>query len=375
MPAAAASLRIDDAPDGARTVRLAGRLDAAGVSALWTQAREAAASARRGLVVDASGVDYCDVAGAALLIDLRRAIHGSVAPVNGLAPEFQAILDQFDRRDVRDTRPVAPRRDLHAWISAAGAWSLRMLGEMKQQIAFVGQAVAALAAAARDPRSVRWKDAILAAERVGVDALPIVALIAFLMGMILAFQSAIPLRQYGGEIFVADLVGLSMLRELGPLMTAILLSGRTGASFAAEIGTMKVNDELNALETMGLDPVRFLVVPRLIAALIMTPLLTIFADMIGLLGGALAMLAFSIPISAYFNEAQQFLDGGDFLSGWVKSFVFGVLIAGIGCMKGIATRNDATAVGESTTDAVVAAIIMIVVVDGIFAYVYYHLGI
>ena len=208
-----------------------------------------------------------------------------------------------------------------------------------------------------------------------MDALPIVALIAFLMGVILAFQSAIPLRQFGGEIFVADLVGLSMLRELGPLMTAILLAGRTGAAFAAELGTMKVNDEINALSTMGIDPIRFLVVPRLLAALIATPLLTIFADMVGLLGGALTMLAFSIPTATYFNQLSGWVGIGDFFTGWVKAFVFGALIAGIGCLKGLQARNDACAVGEATTSAVVASIVMIVVIDGLFAWLYYYLDV
>src|SRR5258705_325002 len=132
---------------------------------------------------------------------------------------------------------------------------------------------------------VRWRDVWLICEKVGADALPIVALISFLLGVILAFQSAIPMKKFGAEIFVADLIGLAMLRELGPLMTAILLAGRSGAAFAAEIGTMKVNQEVDALTTMGLDPVRFLVTPRVIAAVLMTPLLTLFADLVSLIGG------------------------------------------------------------------------------------------
>src|SRR5262249_52346940 len=157
------------------------------------------------------------------------------------------------------------------------------------QVSFIGETTAALTHAMVRPASVRWRDVWQICERAGVDALPIVSLISFLLGMILAFQSAVPMKRFGAEIFVADLLGLAMLRELGPLMTAILLAGRSGAAFAAEIGTMRVNQEVDALTTMGLDPVRFLVTPRIIAALLMTPLLSAYSDLIGVLGGALTM--------------------------------------------------------------------------------------
>ena len=166
--------------------------------------------------------------------------------------------------------------------------------------------------AARHPRSVRWKDVWRICEQVGADALPIVALISFLLGMILAFQSAVPMKRFGAEIFVADLIGLSMLRELGPLMTAILLAGRSGAAFAAEIGTMRVNQEVDALTTMGLSPVRFLVTPRIIAAVLMTPLLVLFSDLVGMVGGAVTMQSFSIPIVTFLKEIDSAVDADRF---------------------------------------------------------------
>lgn len=371
-PAAPPTLSAQTRADGTRVVALAGRLDAAGVSALWQSAhRDAAGSGA--LLIDASSVQYCDGAGIALLVDLLRTRPNGQSSVQGLEARYQSLFEQFNpARVVAPPLPAAPAESL---VASVGRYAQSILDALVAQIAFLGEVGVALVSVLRHPRSVRWRDTIVLAERVGIGALPIVILIAFLMGVILAFQSAIPLRQYGGEIFVADLVGLSMLRELGPLMTAILLAGRTGAAFAAEIGTMKVSDEVSALTTMGLDPVRFLVVPRILAALLATPLLTIFADMAGLIGGALTMLAFSIPTTTYFNELSTWVSASDFLSGWVKAFVFGSLIAGIGCMKGLATRNDATAVGESTTSAVVAAIIMIVVVDGIFAMLYFKLDV
>jgi phospholipid/cholesterol/gamma-HCH transport system permease protein len=246
---------------------------------------------------------------------------------------------------------------------------------MRTQIAFIGETTAALWYAFTHPHRVRWKDVWYTCEQVGANALPIVALISFLLGVILAFQAAVPMRQFGAEIFVADLVGLSILRELGPLMTAILLAGRSGAAFAAEIGTMKVNEELNALTTMGLDPVRFLVVTRILAALLMVPLLSLFADLIGVLAGGLTMLSFSIPIVTYLKEVDSIVDLKDVLAGLVKTPVFAILIAGIGCLRGLQTQTGASAVGISATRAVVSGIVLLVVVDGIFAVIYYILDI
>jgi len=166
-----------------------------------------------------------------------------------------------------------------------------------------------------------------------------------------------------------------MLRELGPLMTAILLAGRSGAAFAAEIGTMHVNQEVDALTTMGLDPVRFLVTPRIIAVLLMTPLLTIFSDLVGLFGGALTMQTFSIPFSTFLKEVDSAVTMTDFMAGFIKSFVFATLVAGIGCLRGLQTAAGASAVGDSATRAVVSGIILLVVVDGLFALAYYMLNV
>src|SRR4030095_3135529 len=222
-----------------------------------------------------------------------------------------------------------------------------------------------------NPASVRWRDVWRICEQVGVDALPIVALISVLLGMILAFQSAVPMKRFGAEIFVADLIGLAMLRELGPLMTAILLAGRSGAAVAAEIGTMRVNQEVDALTTMGLDPVRFLVTPRIIAAVLMTPLLTVFSDLVGLVGGAITMQSFSIPIVTFLKEVDSAVTTTDFMAGFVKSFVFAITIAGVGCLRGLQTAAGAAAGGDSATRAVVSGIILLVVIDGVFAVIYF----
>jgi phospholipid/cholesterol/gamma-HCH transport system permease protein len=183
------------------------------------------------------------------------------------------------------------------------------------------------------------------------------------------------MRQFGATLYVADLLGISITRELGPLMMAIMFTGRSGAAFAAELGTMKVNEEVDAIDTMGLDPVRFLVVPRLLAGIAVAPVLAVFSDVIGIVGGAAVMPAFGIPVIAYANEVLAATTITDFAGGIVKSFVFGVVVAGVGCLRGLQTRSGAAAVGLSTTSAVVTGIVLIVVVDGIFAMVYYYLGV
>jgi phospholipid/cholesterol/gamma-HCH transport system permease protein len=374
-PSPAASLAVSDV-DGKRELRLAGRLDAYSIAGVWPDARAALDAAPNvPVLIETSRVEYCDGGGIAMLVDLLRQLRRPEAQVSvvGLKPQFQTLLDQFDPAALR-APPKEHEERLHA-VAEIGRAALIVGRDMRVQVAFIGETSAALWFAVTHPHRIRWKDVWYTCEQVGVNALPIVALISFLLGIILAFQSAVPMKQFGAEIFVADLVGLSILRELGPLMTAILLAGRSGAAFAAEIGTMKVNEELNALTTMGLDPVRFLVVTRIIAALLMMPLLCIFSDLIGILGGALTMISFNIPISAFLHEVDSLVDVKDLLAGLAKAPVFAILIAGIGCLRGLQTQTGASAVGISATRAVVSAIILLVVVDGIYAFVYYLLDI
>jgi len=370
----AAALAVSDASDGRVLLALSGRLDAQTIPDVWRDALKALRDAgARPVIVDAAAVDYCDGAGVALLVDLLRQPRAGAVEVTNLKPAFGDLLRQYDPQSLdRDLDPPPAARPA---IEQIGRDTSGLLRDMRAQVMFIGQVVAALAYAVRHPSSVRWRDVALVCERVGADALPIVALISFLLGVILAFQSAVPMKRFGAEIFVADLIGLSMLRELGPLMTAILLAGRSGAAFAAEIGTMRVNQEIDALTTMGLDPVRFLVTTRIIGTVLMTPLLTIFAMLVGLLGGAFTMLSFSIPFVTFVKEVEGIVSLQDFMAGFVKSFVFAILIAGIGCLRGLQTSAGASAVGDAATRAVVTGIVLIVVVDGVFAFVYFLLNI
>jgi len=193
------------------------------------------------------------------------------------------------------------------------------------------------------------------------------------MGLITAFQAAVQLRQFGADIYIADLVGLSITRELGPLMTAIIAAGRSGAAFAAEIGTMKVSEEVDALTTMGLDRTRFLVTPKVLALLFMLPCLTLYADVVGILGGlAVASGGFDIPIVVYLRQTAFAMSAWDVFSGLLKSVAFALLIAGVGCLRGFQAQTGAASVGRITTSAIVAGIFLIIVTDAIFTVLFHY---
>jgi phospholipid/cholesterol/gamma-HCH transport system permease protein len=367
-------LRLDGPRDGLFKLIFAGRLDSTTTGSVWRPASSAILKAQAAnAVVDASAIDYCDGAGIALLIHLRdvQSRAGGRLEIAGLRPEFASLLDDWTPESATEVAGDHSRRK--NLMVELGEATVELWHDVQVLVSFVGEMSVALAYAAIHPRSVRWRDALAIAETVGVNALPIVALISFLMGLIMAFQAATPLRQFGAEHFIAKMIGLSILRELGPLMTAIILAGRSGSAFAAELGTMKVREEIDALRTMGLDPVRFLIVPRVLAAVCMTPLLTVFADLIGLIGGAVVMRSLGFPLVTYFHQVQYAVSYGSLVGGLVKAFVFGILVAGIGCLRGLQAGTGATAVGESTTSAVVSGIILIAITDGIFSVIYYYL--
>jgi phospholipid/cholesterol/gamma-HCH transport system permease protein len=226
-----------------------------------------------------------------------------------------------------------------------------------------------------NPKHIRWQDFWRSLEDIGPKALPIILLIGFLVGVIITFQSAAPFAKFGAQIYIVDLVGLGLVREMGPLMTAIILSGRTASAFAAEIGSMKINQEIDALITMGISPVKFLSIPRILAATLMTPLLSLFLMAAGVVGCFLTMVSLGNNFHMISNELYQIVTVQDFIAGLLKTFVFGAIITSIGCLHGIKTSMGASAVGTSTTKAVVSSLIMLTVADGIFAVVYYALGI
>jgi phospholipid/cholesterol/gamma-HCH transport system permease protein len=372
----AAALVVDRSRPDQPVLTFTGRLDAAGTAALWKRTFDLIErEAPKLLRVETSGVDYCDGTGIGLLLEIERRVRLQAGKVelSGLRPEFRRLLDQFDPDNFAEV-PSGKLRPV-SLPEATGRAAVNTCRALRDLVIFVGELSVALLRALRRPGSVRWRDVWLIMEKAGVDALPIVALISFLVGLIMAFQAAVPMRQFGTEIYVANLIGLAVLRELGVLMTAIILAGRSGSAFAAELGTMKIDEEIDALTTMGLDPVPFLVVPRVLAALIVTPLLTLFADLIGLVGGSIVLLSMGYPMVTYVRQIQSAVDLVDLGSGFSKSFVFGVIVAAIGCLNGLRTEAGPSAVGDAATRAVVSGIILIVISDGIFSVLFYYLGI
>ena len=352
---------------------ISGRLTAASLTPVWREATHVlTANADRPVVVDASGLEYADASGIALLFHLRTLARkpGADIAIRNLRPTLETIVMRFDPRLAQSTQ----RASSPATLECIGQDAAQHLREAAESIDFVGRAASALAASLLPRARVRWRDTLALVDGAGADALPVIALVGFLMGVIIAFEIGNVAQQFGAVLYTVDVVGIALVRELAPLMTAIVFAGRSGAAFAAEIGARKVNDELSALTTFGLDPVALLVVPRLIAPLIAVPLLTVLADMAGLLGGALVMLRFDVSLTQFYYQILGNVQMSDVLIGVVKAAVFGVLIAAIGCRRGLGTGMGAAAVGQSTTHAVVTSIVMVVVVDGFFAVLLDRLG-
>lgn len=290
----------------------------------------------------------------------------------GLSEKFQRNLKiaEDDSKQSFDSEKQTLRKS-----ERIGKYTIEFLLEFKYLVSFTGEVTISFWNSLMHPSKIRWKDAFRVMETMGVNSFPIIAMIGFLLGLIMSFQSAIPMRRFGAEIFVANLVGLSLFRELGPLMTAFILAGRSGSAFAAELGTMKVSEEIDALTTMGLPPVQFLIIPRLVAALIVTPLLTVIFNLFGLIGGAVVLVSFGFPLITFVNQVNIAVGFSDIFGGLVKSYFFGMIIASIGCYRGLRTTTGAGAVGESTTAAVVGSIILVSLLDGIFSVLYFYLGI
>jgi phospholipid/cholesterol/gamma-HCH transport system permease protein len=348
------------------SISLDGRITAYNAAPIWKDALDTLArNPDRPIVVDASRLEYIDDVGIALLFDLLRRDRPPQAKIEmrDLASNLAALVEAYDPKDF--VQP-APRRAQIGILEHIGRVTAQEIAYVKTIAGFLGQCAVALCYGLRHRGVVRWGEVVSVATEAGANAVPIVLLIGFLMGVIIAFEIGLVAQKFGAVIFVVNGVGVAMLRELGALMTAIVFAGRTGAAFAAQIGTQKVNEEVNAIQTFGLDPVHFLVLPRLIAAVLVVPLLTVLADVIGVFGGALVMATFNVSFVEFHSQLLGAVDAGDFVLGLVKAAVFGLAIAAIGCQRGLATGEGATAVGLSTTSAVVTSIVWIVVLDGFF---------
>ncbi len=357
-------------------VKINGRLDAYTTSGAWAQSVKALSDAKpANLILNASGVDYCDASGISLFIKLRleQEKRGGEFNLEGLSPELEKLYNLFDPEQFAEHEEgKAPKDDP---IVAVGKESFNFWEELKVHIEFTGKVTVGLIKAATHPWKIRWQEVLMTSEKFGANSLFIIALVNFLVGLVIAFQSAIPMQTYGAEIFVADLVVIAYFKELGPLMTAFVVNGRSGSAFAAELGTMKVNEELDALDTMGLDPVPFLVIPKVIAAIFMLPLLTVFGNLFGLLGALVVMFSLGFTFQTFLNQITTAATYGLLLSGLFKTLFFALIIAGVGCLAGMRATKGPSAVGDAATKAVVIGIVLMILVDGIFGVIYYILGI
>ncbi len=249
-----------------------------------------------------------------------------------------------------------------------GGASLKIGNDLLSFISFLGDVGSAVVDAVRNPRRIRWRETLYYMDMCGSDALPITSLICFLIGVILGYQSAMQMHKYGADLYLPALVGCSITRELGPLMVAVVATGRAGSAFAAEIGTMKVSEEIDAMRTMGFVPVRFLVIPKLIAMVLMMPLLTIIGDVCGLIGGMLvANVHLDMPFITYYNQSVYWILPRYFVEGLIKSGVFALIITCVGCMRGFETGDDAVSVGRAATSAVVTSVFFIIVADSLLS--------
>jgi len=375
-PEASARIDLREGPGGGSVLTLTGPLDVGTAAAARREVEARLAGVRsKSLEVDASGIDRGDMSGMCILYELSegRLLPGVRATVKGLRPEFQTLLGAFP--PPADLAGIEERRVRKRLFEEVGAATQSVLADAGAQLRFIGSIVQGFGAVLRRPRAMRWREVGVVFEKAGVNALPIVSLISLLMGLVIAFQAAQPLAMFGAQIFIADMIGLVMVREFSPIFTAIIFAGRSGSAFAAEIGTMKVNEELNALETMGLDPVRFLVIQRVFAGTLVMPVLAAYSMVLGVWGGVLVMMMMGFSFAQIWTQLTGALGVHDVLVGISKSFVFGAIIAGLGCLRGMQTKEGPNAVGDSTTRAVVAGILMIIVVDAVYAVLTYVLKI
>lgn len=370
--AAEVSDGLDARAEGTGGVRLLfrGALDAPVVSRLWPEAIRRAKGAAP-LTLDLGRVTAIDTAGAVLLLRLEQDAGGArwLGLEDGPA---QAVVERT-RRALGAPAAKAAADDL-PWVGRIGRATVRRGDRVLDQVAFLGEAILAGAGAARQPWRLRFGEAMRHLDEAGLRAFGLTLLLGFLIGVILAFQSSAPMRAFGAEYLIPNLVGISLLRELGPLMAAVILAGRTGSAFAAELGTMQVNEEVDALRIMGIDPIAWLVLPRLLAAMLVMPVLALLMDLSGLVGMGVVVTSLGFAPAAIVGQLQYAVTLRDLWGGLAKAAVFGLAIGLIGCRAGLTAGRGPRAVGDAATTAVVGGIVAIVLIDGAFAALFYRLG-
>ena len=320
--------------------------------------------------LDADEVIALDTTGAWLLHRTITALErsGCKVTLEGLRPEFSALLTLVANANMAQKLIAPPRLSL---LNKIGQRAWVALQNLLAMLAFVGECAMVLARALAHPQTIRWRPVLHNLQSAGFDALPIVGLLSFLMGVVISYQGADQLQRFGANIFIVDLVSLSMLRELSPLMTAIIVAGRSGSAYAAQIGTMKVTEEIDALRTIGIGPIELLVLPKMLALIIALPLLTLYADITGVLGGMImASSKLSVSFDVFLDRIGNAVSLSSFLTGIGKAPVFAAIISLVGCFQGFQVGGSADSVGRQTTVSVVQSIFLVILADALFSVVF-----
>ena len=355
----------------ARDLVLSGFWTARGIGPIEHQLESIRLASRTDAIADGTRIEALDTAGAWVLHKLLMRLRGGdvIVTVRGLRPRFAKLLDVVAQQIADEAaKPVpAPIPSLTV-VERIGRSTEAVLSETVVLLAFIGESAYALGGCFRQPARFRWRTVLYNIRIAGIDALPIVGLLSFMLGIVVAYQGAAQLRQYGANIFVADLVGLSMLREFAPLITAIIIAGRSGSAYAAQIGTMEVTEELDAMRTLGIEPMEQLVLPKIIALVIALPLLTVFADLLGVFGGMLmAQAQLGVGFGEFLDRFVKAVSITAYMVGIGKTPIFAGIIAVVGCFQGFRTKGGADSVGRQPTRAVVQSIFLVILTDGLFS--------
>jgi phospholipid/cholesterol/gamma-HCH transport system permease protein len=351
---------------GAAELRCSGDWVLPAAAALESRLQALVVPGAHPLAIDASEITAMDTCGAWLLYRAMRALDsaGRSTQLRGLRPEFHALLDLVAAR----APALAPAAAPPGVLARIGANAWQGLADTLGLLAFVGESALAAARWVAAPRRIRWRPIFHNLQSAGLEALPIAGLLTFLLGLVIAYQGAEQLRRVGANIYIADLVGLAMVRELSPLITAIIVAGRSGSAYTAQIGTMKVTEELDALRTVGVPPLDILVLPKVIALVLALPLLTVYTDVMGILGGMLmARAQLDVGFGTFVERLGDAVSLRSFLLGIGKTPVFAAIIATVGCFQGFQVSASAESVGRQTTVSVVQAIFLVILADAAFS--------
>jgi phospholipid/cholesterol/gamma-HCH transport system permease protein len=377
---AAAQAQLEIAEEGDRVVATARGDWVVATAARLDSPLRRLERAEKSVTLRLGEVAALDTAGAWLLVRTRRRreANGRALELEDVKPDFELLLRRVAESEVGEPLPPpSTRRETVAgFVGSVGDATIRAFLKAGSLVGFFGLVCIAVWRTVRHPSRLRLTATINHMEQTGVDAMGIVGLLSLLVGIVFAYQGADQLRRFGAEIYTVNLLGIAVLRELGVLMTAIILAGRSGSAFTAQIGTMKVNEEIDAMQVLGIDPIEVLVLPRLFALVITLPLLAFFANVMGLFGGAIMTYAtLDLTIPGFLRQLRYFMPGWTFWVGVMKAPVFAIVIALVGCYEGLRTERSAESVGRLTTLSVVEAIFLVIVLDAAFSILFSKLGI